>query len=107
MRTFRENLIQLMKDQGISQRKMAKMVGLQSQTAVSYVLTGKRKFNRDLLNLMCEALGISVLELSAMSSDLQIAKTKESTRAAALVDDMTPENRALAIALLEQLASKK
>lgn len=107
MRTFRENISWLMREKGISQKEMAKLIGVKTQTGVSYMLTGKSDINREMLNAMCEVLGITVVELATISSDLKVAKTAEAVQAAAIMDSLTPENRDLALALLRQMASKK
>ena len=107
MRTFRENISWLMREKQISQKEMAKLIGVKTQTAVSYMLTGKSDISREVLAAMCEALGITVIELAGISSDLKVAKTSEAVQAAALVDNLSPENRELALALLRQMAPKK
>jgi transcriptional regulator with XRE-family HTH domain len=107
MRTFRENIVLMMRDKGISQKAMAQKIGLQTQTGVSYLLTGKRAISRGLLESMCEALGITILDLASISSDLQLTATPEAVKAASLIDAMPPAKRDLAIALLMEMTDKK
>jgi hypothetical protein len=53
---------------------------------------------------MCELAGVTLAWLSANSSDLHVTKHREALRGAVLLDELSPEQRAAMISLMESMA---
>lgn len=100
MRSHLLILSQLLKAQGLRQSDVAKALGYQSASAVGMMLRGERTMGREELEKMCTLAGITVVALAAASNDLHLAKRPEAIEGAAILDEITPEELAAAMALL-------
>lgn len=107
MRSHLLILSQLLKAQGLRQSDVAKALGYQSASAVGMMLRGERTMGREELEKMCTLAGITVVALAAESNDLHLAKRPEAIEGAAILDEITPEELAAAMALLRAYRAKQ
>jgi transcriptional regulator with XRE-family HTH domain len=97
----------LLKDKGLRQSDIAQRLGYKSASAVGMMLRGERTMAREDLEQMCALAGITLVSLAAMAGDLRVAKHKESVEGAAILDDMSDEERASFMQLLRTYRSKR
>ena len=98
MRQHLQILARLLKDADISQQSAAERIGHKSGSTVGMMLRGERGMSRNDLESLCALVGITVVDLAAMSDDLIVTKHPESARLAALVDKLPAKIR---LALLQ------
>lgn len=107
MRKHLTILASLLKAQGLTQKAVADRLGYDSASAVGMMLRGERLVGREELMRMCELAGVTLVQLASMSDDLRIARTAEAAEGAAILDELTPEQRLAAIAMLRAMAPLK
>jgi len=105
MRPLRDNLRMLMQERGLTQAAFGERLGI-TQSAVGHYLNGRRKLNRTILDKMATVLGVTIVELANISSDLQLANTPEASEAAEIMDRLTDTQRSAAIHMLRSLDKK-
>lgn len=90
----------LLTERGLSHADVAKALGWESPSTVGNKLRGERRTQLGELAEMAGLVGITVAQLAAMSDDLVLTKHGESVQAAALIDNLPPEKRRLALEML-------
>lgn len=100
-------LASLLKGKGLRQGDIAKLTGYDSASAIGMMLRGERAMSRETLEALCELAGITVVSLAAMAGDLRVAKHQEAVEGAAILDEMTPEERAAVMPLLRAYRKSK
>lgn len=91
----------------MSHAAIAKMMGWDSPGTVGHKLRGRNKWGPGELERMCEIAGMTLVMLAEQSDDLHLAKRRESVEAAAILDEISPEEVAAAMALLRAYRAKK
>lgn len=107
MRKHLDILSSLLEERGLTQGKVAKLLGYKSASAVGMMLRGERGMNRETLEQMCELAGISIVSLAAMSDDLKVTKRAEAVEAASIVDELSQEQLAALMPLLRSYRKSK
>ena len=82
-------------------------MGWQGRNTAAQKLRGERDWSSGELARMAELAGVTLVQLSAMSDDLQLVKHSESLNAAVLIDEMPPEQRAAALQFLQSIRTQK
>jgi len=100
-------LASLLKDRGLTQGEIAKLIGYESASAVGMMLRGERAMSRETLEKICELAGVTVVSLAAMAGDLKVTKHHEAVEGASILDEMTPEERAAVMPLLRAYRKSK
>lgn len=93
MKTYREVLLDVMRDQRVTLAAVADALGWKSPRAVAQKLHGQRGWQEGELERMCKFLGITLVQLAARSNDLQVARTPEALEAASIIDRASPAER--------------
>ena len=107
MRSHLAILKTMLKERKLTQHDVAKALGYKSASAVGMMLRGERPMARVVLDKTCELAGITLVALAAISDDLHIAQNLEAVEAAAILDDMTPADRAAIMPLLRSYRKPK
>jgi hypothetical protein len=97
----------LLEQRGVKQGVLADALGLTSPSAAGMKLRGERGMTREELRIMCEMAGITIMSLAAMSDDLVLTEYPESVEAAAILDQLTPEDRAAAMLYIRHIRDTK
>jgi transcriptional regulator with XRE-family HTH domain len=107
MRSHLAILKTLLREKGLTQKDVAIALGYQSPSAVGMMLRGERAMAREVLEKACDLAGITLVALADMSNDLHLTQHAEAVEAAAILDDMTPEERAAVMPLLRSYRKHK
>lgn len=107
VRSHREILAAALKAKGISHAAIAKAMGWDSPGTAGHKLRGRNKWGPGELEKMCELAGMTVVMLAEQSNDLHLAKRPEAIEAAAIMDEIGPEEVAAAMALLRAYRARK
>lgn len=100
MRKHLDILSALLDERGLTQGEVAKQLGYKSASAVGMMLRGERGMAREVLEKMCDLVGISLVSLAAMSDDLKVTKRSEAVEAAEIIDNLSEEQLAALMPLL-------
>lgn len=100
VRSHRAILAAALKAKGLSHAAIAKTMGWDSPGTVGHKLRGRNKWGPGELERMCELAGMTLVMLAEQSDDLHLARRPEAIEAAAILDEISPEEVAAAMALL-------
>lgn len=104
VRPHRDILKERLKAVGLSHAAIARAMGWKSPATAGHKLRGRNDWAEGELVKICGLAGITLLELSELSSDLPLGKNLDTTRAARLYDSLSDEKRAKLLALIEEIA---
>ena len=107
MRAHLAILKSLLKEKNLTQEDVAKALGYKSGSAIGMMLRGERAMARVVLEKTCELAGITLVALADMSDDLRLTQTLDAVEGAAIIDEMTPEERAAIMPLLRSYRNRK
>lgn len=107
MRKHLPILASLLKAKGLRQSDVAVALGYDSASAVGMMLRGQRRMGREELERMCALAGITVVALAAASDDLHLANRPEAVEGAAILDEISAEELAAAMAILRAFRARK
>lgn len=93
VKPHREILRDLINARDLTLPEVAHRMGWRSPRAVAHKLKGDRDWASGELERMCEIVGITLIHLAEMSSDLRLTKTADALTAARIIDDATPAER--------------
>jgi len=80
-------------------------MGWKSPATVGHKLRGRNDWNPGELARMCDLVGMTVVMLAEQSDDLHLAKRPEAVEGAAILDEISPQELAAAMALLRAYRS--
>ena len=107
MRSHRQILARALKEKGYTHVTIAKAMGWKSPASAGHKLTGRTDWSEGELGRMCQLAGMTIIELAAKSDDMPgFAHRKEVAEGAAILDGLSDEEFAVAMAMLRTLKGK-
>lgn len=107
VKPHREILKDLIKARGLTLEKVADHMGFKSPRAVAHKLAGTRDWATGEPERMAKLVGITLVQLAEMSSDMHLTKTAEALSGARMIDELSLANREKAIQYIKNLPPQK